>query len=152
MRSTLDRMFVFDCLVHQTVLNVDAAESTHRADPREVSQTVAGLLIGVVGEDAEELFRLRPENRRSQTKGVLCAVWVKTICQGVHQPGSFSTSIDRGGKPFSGWITHSRHGKADTESPESSSSLLLRRGQRRARPRDRHGFGDPLDVSSGQGG
>src|ERR1019366_100562 len=82
-------MFVFDDLVHQTVLNVDAARVRTAQIPEKFHKRWRPP-IGVIGEDAEELFRLRPETRRSKTKGVPLRLFCEDDLPGCHQPGLFS--------------------------------------------------------------
>jgi hypothetical protein len=84
-----DSTFVFDDLIHETVLNIDTARVCAAQIPEELLKRWR-FPKGIIGEEAEKLLRLRPETRRSKTTGVLLRLFCEDELPGCHQPGSFS--------------------------------------------------------------
>jgi hypothetical protein len=84
-----DSTFVFDDLIHETVLNIDAP----RVGAAQISEEFLKRRRspkGILGKHAEKLLRLRPETSRSKTAGVLLSPSCEDELPRRHQPGSFS--------------------------------------------------------------
>src|SRR3984885_10641824 len=88
MRSTLTTVSS-SMTIDQAVLNIDAAGVCAAQIPEEFLKR-RRLLKGIVGEDAEKLFRLRSQTCRTETAGIFLGLLSEDDPPRCHQPGSFS--------------------------------------------------------------
>jgi hypothetical protein len=85
----LDDPFVFDDLIHQTVLNIDTARVCAAQIPEQLLKRRRPS-IGIVGENVEKLLRFWTETRRSEAPSVLLILFCEDELPGCHQPGSLT--------------------------------------------------------------
>jgi hypothetical protein len=85
----LHNTLVFDDVINQAVLNVDAAGISAPQIAEEFFKR-RWLSKRVLREDTQQLLRLRAETRRFQTPGIFLGLFRENNSPRCHQPGSVS--------------------------------------------------------------